>query len=1434
MLSRCASPQDTPTTKLARVRRGVVRNTLRRGIQARTGGVPPTMRTVYACLLLLTCSAPAWAQDTDADGVVDGADAFPCDARASASAYAPARGSHGLLLFEDEWPHQTDYDFNDLVVAYNMAFRQDAAGRTVGLRLSIDVLALGGVFDNGLALHLPVPANMVSEASRSLAGGPAQVLTPRPQDAQAVLDLSPNLRELFGDQAGSINSRTDRAHQQGALLRVDIAFHTPVSLPAGAAPYDLFVYRAGRPRHEIHTPGYCGTAIMDQTLFGTGIDASSTRRCFVDARGLPFGISLPQPAPYAKEATDLALLYPSIVDFAQSEGTIAADFYLSPNRAHSYPTAHAPRFATSADLPVDLSCGPAQPPASQTAEISAIVGSVRPACSLSYPPSQCDAAAASAIEDAVLMQLGRTQHSPLSCELWTINVRNSACTLSSTTSVRAVFSINEQVVGTKCTGPGCGVDVEIYVPVGQPVLEHPLDTLSLPIQPDLFYIDGPNPLPGLSLDARTGDISFTATREDVGTHRLKIAVLDILEQVVEINLLLHVVILPAQPDGPATQFLVQGAATQSQAVVVPSGPLAAKRLVFAASSDEAFVVEVQPLLPASLHAPAGSTIVGAPYELTVRTGTVGLDVAYYDDSVDGLTSQDLYQNIVQAPATRRARPAFAQSATAQLDANQGLGFTRNVSASQILQHVGGALTNTNRSAGITQAHANLGSVSFRVRPVGFRGVYYTHSFTGTGGASILNRTHVSLPSSQLAGIVMITKAQLDADPGLSSIPELSVLTAAERQDVLRHFHYFDAAIDYLVGLEAQTAARAPTCFTMGPAELRNGGIKVTVSDALDPTQVAVYQLPLALSQAAATLRADLLNPVARAKVILSQSYGRGLNLDGATLMNQETRHVLRHEYGHALQGMALERSPVATFYLTPGSHDHWLLESTAEAFAMTSALPGDLSAPGPQATLQTNSLPLGTYTNHGTRNPYKYAGFFNLLPMPLQGGGQRGYGFDTTAMCRLFEEKVPRSEHFSNYLAQYAGVSDLAAWYADYRASLSFSDARAFRGGPTVNHRVDTISIRPEPWADIDKAQMAALEPIVIAPANRAPTRIGVSLLHDPSGHRPVRLRGEAYDLGTITAQNRLLISDRRQPVERLRARVATDAGPLALDTISQAPAAGVSEMRADAVYDIAANGSLGLVIVNDLYSQPQTLEREYQDRVPKFIEALLGPLVDVKDHMAVQAYPVVQLTADLVDGPGNAFAGQVRIIDSNRSTDTHTKRFLGQDLSTAIDANGHFSLDDVPFNNFSSNERRLTLEVSCPSGGYGAGGVERVTVDWADQGNGPMLQVNLRMPSLRCSYGGTPLATDVGWTASWRWGIEGFISNFNACRDAIATFEECLQTLHSAPGRFGEVLVSTTFVGMSTPSSHDYQQVWRQPDGSEHVNAASCYSRTYCLPRTP
>jgi hypothetical protein len=119
-------------------------------------------------LFALLHASTSYAQDTDGDGAPDYVDARPSDPSVAAMAYIPGRGRHGTMVFEDTWPSKDDLDFNDLVVAYNFVVRMNTAGQAVSVTATINALANGGLYENGLALQLPVAASSASLIQRRI------------------------------------------------------------------------------------------------------------------------------------------------------------------------------------------------------------------------------------------------------------------------------------------------------------------------------------------------------------------------------------------------------------------------------------------------------------------------------------------------------------------------------------------------------------------------------------------------------------------------------------------------------------------------------------------------------------------------------------------------------------------------------------------------------------------------------------------------------------------------------------------------------------------------------------------------------------------------------------------------------------------------------------------------------------------------------------------------------------------------------------------------------------------------------------------------------------------------------------------------------------------------------------------------------------------
>ncbi len=315
------------------------------------------LATILGVALCAVAASPASAQDSDGDGAIDTVDAYPCDASIAAIAFAPGEGQHAALLFEDQWPQAGDADFNDAVITYNYMVTENGAGEAVAITATFNALALGGNYDNGLGLHLPVPSANIGAVTLTLGTGSPQPIAPSTADSEFTLPVINNMRALFGGQAGPINA-IDGATLNSEVIQVDIALSTPTTLDMAAAPFDIYLFRSAIPAHEIHRSGYTGTAAMDTTLFNTNSDNSGPGLAFIDDRGLPFVLNIPQYQVYPKEAVDIATLWPRIVNFAATSGAQDGDFYVGDAvLANAFTGSASPSPSLNATAPVaDFSC----------------------------------------------------------------------------------------------------------------------------------------------------------------------------------------------------------------------------------------------------------------------------------------------------------------------------------------------------------------------------------------------------------------------------------------------------------------------------------------------------------------------------------------------------------------------------------------------------------------------------------------------------------------------------------------------------------------------------------------------------------------------------------------------------------------------------------------------------------------------------------------------------------------------------------------------------------------------------------------------------------------------------------------------------------------------------------------------------------------------
>lgn len=309
--------------------------------------------------------------DTDSDGANDTFDAYPADPARAFNNYFPAKNDFGTLAFEDLWPRRGDYDFNDMVVDYNINHVTNAGGQLVQIQAEFVLRALGGGWHNGLAFSTDLlPSQVASVSYQWEKNGSLQAGAPPIHYTQ---DRNPNGTEAGQSKAvfivfdngydllePSVPSRpfysnvvpTEPTKVPGRV-RMTINLTSPLAASApGAAPYNPFIIanpvRLQDGRYvpvwsrgmEIHLAGYRPTAKANTSLYGTGDDTSNptANRFYIDSFNRPWGLHLPTQYTYLREVLnqpngwvslglDIRVGYLNFDTWALSNGANSKDWY---------------------------------------------------------------------------------------------------------------------------------------------------------------------------------------------------------------------------------------------------------------------------------------------------------------------------------------------------------------------------------------------------------------------------------------------------------------------------------------------------------------------------------------------------------------------------------------------------------------------------------------------------------------------------------------------------------------------------------------------------------------------------------------------------------------------------------------------------------------------------------------------------------------------------------------------------------------------------------------------------------------------------------------------------------------------------------------------------------------------------------------------------
>ena len=257
------------------------------------------------------------ANDSDGDGVNDELDDFPFDPNQAFNNYAPGANSTGKLVFEDLWPNQGDYDFNDLVVDYNFNSIANADNLITTLEGSFTIEHIGGAFHNGFGFILPIsPDNIASITDQNLNGGYETV-------------------SANGTESGTAADETvvlvvgDAFDLEGQTLDITITFVNPQDQSnLGDVPYNPFIIVNGERSREVHLPDLPPTSKAAGLGTQDDFSDSTQNRYYKTSTNLPWAMSIYDNFTLSPERIPITIHYPRFVNWANSGGTQDLDWYI--------------------------------------------------------------------------------------------------------------------------------------------------------------------------------------------------------------------------------------------------------------------------------------------------------------------------------------------------------------------------------------------------------------------------------------------------------------------------------------------------------------------------------------------------------------------------------------------------------------------------------------------------------------------------------------------------------------------------------------------------------------------------------------------------------------------------------------------------------------------------------------------------------------------------------------------------------------------------------------------------------------------------------------------------------------------------------------------------------------------------------------------------
>ena len=245
------------------------------------------------------------ANDADGDGINDELDDFPFDPDKAFNNFLPSINSTGKLVYEDLWPNQGDYDFNDLAVDYSFNLIANGENLVTSIDGTFTIENIGGALHNGFAFILPIDPSLVNTIEGQVINGGYETI------ASNGTETGTGSNETVVFVAG------DCFELEGQTIEISIDFSTPIEASIlGEVPFNAFLIVNQDRAREVHLPDLPPTSKAG--YLGTQDDFSdaSIGRYYKTRTNLPWALNIYEGFQTPPENIPITLQYPRFVNWA--------------------------------------------------------------------------------------------------------------------------------------------------------------------------------------------------------------------------------------------------------------------------------------------------------------------------------------------------------------------------------------------------------------------------------------------------------------------------------------------------------------------------------------------------------------------------------------------------------------------------------------------------------------------------------------------------------------------------------------------------------------------------------------------------------------------------------------------------------------------------------------------------------------------------------------------------------------------------------------------------------------------------------------------------------------------------------------------------------------------------------------------------------------